>query len=137
MDFKNFQHIILKLQVAFRRDHEAYKLGIDLINFTEDYHNVVNLLLKSYYGKEGEDIIGWWLYEDVEKNIYDSETGEVIANLTTIESLWEYVEGIRKSENFQPYVLPETSTNPLSDIDETRLENLFKNLVSNEQNNNL
>lgn len=109
MDFKNFQHLILKLQTTSERDQEIYKLGVDLINFTDDYHSIIDVLLKTYYSEEGEDIISWWLYEDVEKKIYNKK-GEVIEDLTSIESLWEYVEKIKKSKKFKPYIIKDPIT---------------------------
>lgn len=109
MDFKNFQHLILKLQTTSERDQEIYKLGVDLINFTDDYHSIIAVLLKTYYSEEGEDIISWWLYEDVEKKIYNKK-GEVIEDLTSIESLWEYVEKIKKSKKFKPYIIKDPIT---------------------------
>lgn len=109
MNFKNFQHLISKLQKTSERDQGIYKLGIDLINFTDDYHSIINLLLKTYYSEEGEDIISWWLYENVEKKIYNKK-GKVIDDLTSIESLWKYVEKIRKSKKFKPYIIKDPIT---------------------------
>jgi hypothetical protein len=41
--------------------------------------------------KNLEDLIYWWIFEDVEKNLYDSNTGEVIYNLTELEDFANYV----------------------------------------------
>ena len=60
------------------------------------------MLLQYYYGVIGDDLISWALYEDVEKNIYSSSTGEVIAVLDTDEALWKYCEDMRITEYNEP-----------------------------------
>lgn len=47
-------------------------------------------ILKDIYTEEGADLISWWMYEDVEKYLYD-KTGKIIEDLTTVESLYEYL----------------------------------------------
>ncbi len=39
---------------------------------------------------EDKDLIDWWLYEDVEKLIYDSN-GTIIADLQTPGDLYDYI----------------------------------------------
>lgn len=47
-------------------------------------------ILKDIYTEDGEDLISWWMYEDVEKYLYN-KTGQIIEDLTTIEALYEYL----------------------------------------------
>jgi len=42
--------------------------------------------------KEALDLIHWWMYEDIEKFLYDSRSGEVINDLTELDDLYEYLE---------------------------------------------
>jgi len=44
---------------------------------------------------EDKDLIGWWLYEDVEKLIYDCD-GNVIADLKTASDLYDYIMEMKK-----------------------------------------
>lgn len=107
MEYKTFEHIILKLQLTSKRDHKLYELGLDLSNISDDYQHIITTLLRVYYGEEGEDLISWWLYEDVPKHIF--KKSKIIADLTTIEGLWKYIEKLRKSE-IKPYIIPEPLT---------------------------
>lgn len=110
MEYKTFEHIILKLQLIAKRDRAIYKLGLDLSNVTDDYSQVITIILKAHYGEQGEDIISWWLYEDVEKHLYDSVSGKIINDLTLIKDLWKYCEELRLDKSFIPYVIPKPMT---------------------------
>jgi hypothetical protein len=102
MTFEAFQQVITLLQKDSDRSAKIYKLGIDLYNFQDDLHSAINILFKSHYSAEGEDLIGWWLWEDVEKFLYDKD-GEKTNDLTKLEDLWKYIEEIRKSPDFKEY----------------------------------
>lgn len=49
------------------------------------------ILEKLFFSAEENDIIGWYLWENVEKKIYDLESKEVIVELNDDEALWEYL----------------------------------------------
>ena len=107
MQYTVFKEVITKLQEVQEKNHSLYKLGIDLSNCIEDdYSEIITLILKSHYGLEGEDMISWWLYEDVEKVLYSSNTNKIIRKLKTIEQLWKYCEELRNSKEFKEYELP-------------------------------
>ena len=37
------------------------------------------------------EYIQWWLYEDVEKKLYDSKTKKETHDLTTVNDLYKYI----------------------------------------------
>ena len=107
MKYKVFKEVITKFQEVQEKCQKLYDLGIDLSNSIEnDYSEIITLILKSHYGLEGEDMISWWLYEDVEKVLYSSNTNKIIRKLKTIEQLWKYCEELRNSKEFKEYELP-------------------------------
>lgn len=107
MKYKVFKEVITKLQEIQEKSRSLYKLGIDLSNYIEDdYSEIITLILKSHYGLNGEDMISWWLYEDVEKVLYENDSDKIVRELKTISQLWKYVEELRNSEDFKEYELP-------------------------------
>lgn len=52
------------------------------------FRNTIELILEEIFTEEGFDLIFWWLYEDVEKVIYE---GESEIQLKTEEDLYEYL----------------------------------------------
>ena len=111
MKYTVFKEVITKLQEVQEKSLKLYNFGLDLTNVVEnDYNHIITLILRTYYGEFGEDIISWWLYEDVEKVLYEKDSDEIYRELKTIKQLWEYVEELRKSEDFKEYKLPKEMT---------------------------
>lgn len=69
MEFKKFEEIIDLLIFNDKRIDNIYNEGIDLINFQDELYRVINILFIEIFGKEGEELIGWWLYDNVDKKI--------------------------------------------------------------------
>lgn len=103
MTLEAFKKVVSLLKKNSERDDKFYKLGIDIINLQDELHGVINILLKSHYSEEGEDMISWWLWESTEKFLYN-EAGEKTNDLTEVEAIWKYVEEIRKSPDFKEYI---------------------------------
>lgn len=87
---------------------KLYELGIDAINckYLETAGIMFDALMQSEFGKEGTDLISWWMYEDVDHKIYAANQeeemlhGEVIADLNNIDDLYDYLtEGGRDGLN--------------------------------------
>lgn len=94
MKFQEFKNIIQSLEKSRDRTHSAYQLGIDLMNYDEDYHITIGILLKEVFQEEGYDWISWFLYERNSFNgkilsATDAEGNEICHN---IESLWDTVK---------------------------------------------
>jgi hypothetical protein len=98
MNFEQFKTVIELLEKLRDRGHSAYKLGLDLMNYDEDFHKVISTLFNSVFREEGKDWIDWYLYEKPgfggRPNLATDENGNEICN--NIESLWETVKPYRK-----------------------------------------
>lgn len=85
---------------------KLYDLGIDTLNCpsVNTQHFFFDKWMEECFGKEGADLVSWWLFESVEKKIYKEGTcskefyskdekvdGEVIADLTEVDDLYDYL----------------------------------------------
>jgi hypothetical protein len=63
MEFKQFEKIC-NLLIKESEDHSKLnEISIDLINFVDPYHEIINILLNEIYGKEGLEWFQWFAYE--------------------------------------------------------------------------
>jgi hypothetical protein len=99
MNKELFEEIILKLQLAQEKHHQLYKLGIDLMEFTEPYERIIDVLFQSHFNKDQLQWIDWYLYERTSftKNgepnqAWKTVNGEQIEICHHIDSLWETVQ---------------------------------------------
>ena len=123
MKLEVFTEILSKLRKQSDKEHALYVLDIDTINFSDNYTSVINILLEVYYGKDGADWIGWYLWErDPLGTIDQASTNDGKPICYDIQSLWEEVEQCRLN-NTKEYELPVRLT------DEEKLEvlNMIKN----------
>jgi hypothetical protein len=120
MNQQVFTHILNALRDNSKRIDGLYELGIDLINFSDDYNKVIDTLIKVYYGKEGADWIDWYLWErDLKGDQYQAtRDGNPICYDDT--SLWEEVERCRM-KNKDEYELPI----PITDEARTEMLNMI------------
>lgn len=65
--------------VIFNRD-----ISDDIIDFLEDYFC------------DGEDYISWWLYEDVEKKIWENGTENDPTDVSTLDKLYDFLIRLKK-----------------------------------------
>ena len=116
MKLEVFTEIINKIIKQSDKVHALYELDIDLINYSDDHNSVINILLEVYYGKEGADWIGWYLWErDPVGTIDQASTNDGKPICYDVKSLWEEVEQCRL-DNTKEYELPVRLT------DEEKLE---------------
>jgi len=116
MKLEVFTEIINKIIKQSDKVHALYELDIDLINYSDDHNSVINILLEVYYGKDGADWIGWYLWErDPDGTIDQATTNDGKPICYDIQSLWEEVEQCRL-DNTKEYELPVRLT------DEEKLE---------------
>lgn len=121
MTYERFCKIVLGLQKEDRTIKNLYDNGVDLINFVDTYHSIINELIKEVYGEEGYEWFSWFCYEsefgqrdwskgdtyrmkedgtselvhkdgEVRYGAYDKD-GEPICY--SIESLYEYLEKLK------------------------------------------
>ena len=67
-------------------------LGINLYDgpLVESIDFVFDAWINEITGEAGSDLIYWWLFENVEKEIY--EDNKVVATLDTVENLYDYMK---------------------------------------------
>jgi len=94
-----FEEIILKLQLMHEKGRKTYDLGIDLMEYTEPYERVIDVLLKSHFNNEQIGWIDWYLYErpSLLKNgkpnkAYKAVGKKKVEICHTIDSLWETIQ---------------------------------------------
>lgn len=97
MKFETFSKIIEQLKSSTEKNEAAYKLGIDLIEFTEDYVSIIESLIKEIYGESGADWFGWFCWENDfgEGDLTASDGDDPICY--DVKSLWEYLENIENN----------------------------------------
>jgi len=105
MKLEVFTEVLNRLRKQSDKEHELYALDIDLVNYSDDHNSVINILLEVYYGKEGADWIGWYLWERDPVGTIDQATNDGLPICYDIKSLWEEVERCRL-ENKEEYNLP-------------------------------
>lgn len=71
---------------------DTYFMGTTI----DDIGKAFDKVFLDAYGEDGIDLIHWWVFEDVEKCLFDND-GQVIDDLTTMVALWEYLENINTS----------------------------------------
>jgi hypothetical protein len=63
MTYERFLKILLSLQKEDRTIKTLYDNGVDLIDFVDPYHTIINELVKEIYGEEGYGWFSWYCYE--------------------------------------------------------------------------
>ena len=64
MTYDRFLKVALGLQKIERVTQTLYDNGMDIINFVDPYHTIINELIKEIYGEEGYDWFSWFCYEN-------------------------------------------------------------------------
>jgi hypothetical protein len=100
MTKESFIELIGKLKSNSDTIHQAYKLKIDLVEFTDPWENIITTLLEEVFTKDGCDTIEWWVYEDGRNAWYADKTP---IPLDTEEDLYNFLveEGYVKEKEEQ------------------------------------
>lgn len=92
MTYSEFLEIGLRIQKLSKRTKALYDLGMDVINFENDYYEVIDLLLKQSFTETQYEWVSWFIYEnDFGQKGMEArdESGELICH--SWESLWEHL----------------------------------------------
>lgn len=92
MEYSEFLEIGLRIQKLSKRTRALYDLGMDVINFENDYYEVIDLLLKQSFTETQYEWVSWFIYEnDFGQKGMEArdESGELICH--SWESLWEHL----------------------------------------------
>ena len=102
MKLEDFKHLI-DHKIKFDNDLELIErlTGIRLIdsNLITDSYNMFDAAIALSFTEEGQDLVFWWLYEDVdkviyiniEKDLFTEETEDIIP-VRTPGQLWSFFE---------------------------------------------
>lgn len=92
MSKEKFVETLLKYQNFLDVSDRLMDLGIDLTEgpITEAIDTLLDSWIDSITGEAGSDLIYWWLFEDVTKEIYEDD--KVVATLDTVEDLYDYMK---------------------------------------------
>jgi hypothetical protein len=109
MNKKSFEKIILNLQAARKRSREMYKLGVDLMNYEENYEHAIDELFRAAFNTDQLGWIDWYLYEreGITGNINKAwkKVGRKKVEIChTIDSLWETVNDAGQDQAFNDRV---------------------------------
>jgi hypothetical protein len=94
MDIDVFKRVVELLKSTQEKDLAIYKLGIDLTNVNEGYHEIISHLIGAYYGPEGKETFEWWCYDKE----FGARTDLAMTNsdgvelCQTIDDLHQYIE---------------------------------------------
>jgi hypothetical protein len=92
MSEEKFVETLLKYQNFLDVSDRLVDLGIDLNEgpITIAIDTLLDSWIDAITGEAGSDLIYWWLFEDVEKKIYEDD--KVVATLDTAENLYNYMK---------------------------------------------
>lgn len=92
MSKEKFVDTLLKYQNFLNVSDQLMDLGIDLTEgpVTMAIDTLLDSWIDSITDEAGSDLIYWWLFEDVEKKIYEDD--KVVATLDTVENLYNYMK---------------------------------------------
>lgn len=111
MKLEVFEVIVETLKSQSKKNLELYKLGVDLIDHDSGYADIISMLLKVYYGEEGEGWVMWYVFErdgfgGTVHKAWDKGGNEICYD---IPSLWKHVEELRCDTSFTEFSLPTSS----------------------------
>jgi hypothetical protein len=96
MTYENFLKVILQLQKQDLIIDNLYKDKVNLVDFVDPYHGIIDTLIKEIYGEQGADWFSWFCYEADygQKGVgaWDENNNPICYSH---ESLWEYLEELK------------------------------------------
>ena len=63
MEYTQFVDLIRLLEKSSSDTSKAYDVGICLINFNDNLHKAISILIKECFGEHGADVFEWFCYE--------------------------------------------------------------------------
>ena len=95
---------LIKIKEYDEKIHTLYGMGVDLLEFgntsSQLEKSIPTLLRKKQDEPFGwiQDLVGWWLYDDVDKKIWHEE---VEFNVESVEDFTDYLIREYGSDNIQ------------------------------------
>lgn len=93
MEYSEFLKIINILKKASDQIDVLEDNGINIYDFVEPFHTIVDILIKTIYGEDGVDWFGWFCYEnDFGEGTLTATDNDNNPIAYSIESLWALLE---------------------------------------------
>lgn len=93
IEVAEFEEIVIAYKEYCARLEKLEDLGIDL--YDGPITAISDLLFDKWVDKvaigEGQDLVYWWIFDDVEKKMYDSE-GNVTDDVKDIKDFYKYLK---------------------------------------------
>lgn len=107
MNKELFEELILKLQLMHEKGRKLYDLGIDLLEYTEPYERIIDVLLKAHFNDDQIGWIDWYLYERPSltergkpNKAFKTVGKKKVEICHTIDSLWETIQEYNQGADF-------------------------------------
>lgn len=84
---QNFMSEQETIQVLINKLTDGYSIVTIGDNLIDEIINTITDILHM----KDKDLLSWWLYEDVDKVIYEGEYGEKEISVRTLEELYDYI----------------------------------------------
>lgn len=90
MKEKEFKEAISLIKEFMSLEESLHKLNIEIADskLFSIPGRLSDMLIETNFTEEGIDLIFWWLYEDVPKEVTDNM---VKYNLESVDALWKYL----------------------------------------------
>lgn len=94
MDFESFKVIVEQLRNVSDRTSEAYKADVDLIDYNNDFHTIITMLIDELLTKESVDWFDWFCFEKdfgrkKDMKAWDKDRNEICKD---IEGLYKLIK---------------------------------------------
>jgi hypothetical protein len=101
MTREDFKKMIGLIEGHSYKSEMVYNYGIDSMEFTDQLHTVISMLMREAFGEIGYDWVSWFLYEkDFGKRedikAYDENDNEIIRD---IDELYDYITNLKNKNN--------------------------------------
>jgi hypothetical protein len=83
-NFMSEQETLAALIKKLTSEYPIVIMGDNLIN------GIIDIIYDALH-IEDEDLLGWWLYEDGDKVVYEGEHGEKVISVRTLDELYDYI----------------------------------------------
>ena len=94
-NYKTFNEGVERMGKAITGNE--YSCNIFESDWCDAFENMAILYMKKVFTKDGEDLIFWWMFEDVDKvisynmaDLFSSGT-EIVFDVEDVDSLWDYI----------------------------------------------
>lgn len=96
MTLENFKKVMDLIDKADQRNDALYKAGIDSIEYSDIYHDIIGRLFKEIFTEDGYEWITYYLYEipmfKEKKEFYATEADGSPIYLRNVEELFNYLK---------------------------------------------